>query len=89
MTAIAHAYCWASGDIHVGKRVPRGALPLNLRGPEEKVRAFVTRVARHGYNGVTMLVPGIPEARNQSVAVKALERFCDCIHSAAVADGLR
>lgn len=89
MTAIAHAYCWASGDIHVGKRVPRGALPLRLRGPEDKVRSFVTRFARHAWDGKTMLVPGIPEAPNQGVALNALLRFCDWINSAAVADGLR
>jgi hypothetical protein len=85
----AHAFCWASGEIKIGKRVPKGALPLNLRGDERKVKAFVERFARHAYDGVTMLVPGVPEAPNQGVAVKALARFCDWIHSAAVADGLR
>lgn len=68
------AYCWASGLIEFGPRVPDGAL-LIASGKEKPLRAFLESVARHGYetrevNGRPtkvrgtehLLVPGIPEA---------------------------
>lgn len=68
------AYCYASGQIEFGRRVPDGALPI-ARGPSKKLRAFVEVRARHAYDGVTLLVPGVPEARNEWVALKALQRW--------------
>ncbi len=85
----AHAYCWASGEIGIDTRVPQGARSLRLCGTEKQVRTFVERVARHAYDGVTFLVPGVPEAPNQSAASNAVIRFCAQINSAAVAEGLR
>lgn len=73
-----HAYCWASGQIEFGTRIPEGALPI-ARGPARKVRDFVEAVARHAYEGETLLVPGIPEAPDQSAALTALQAWLDWI----------
>jgi hypothetical protein len=81
------AYCFASGLIEFGVGIPDGALPI-ARGPEKELRDLIDAVARHGYdvqrvNGRLrrrpgtdcLLVPGIPEAPNQSAALDALKRF--------------
>lgn len=68
------AYCWASGHIDFGRRVPDGALPI-ARGPSKKLRDFVEVRSRHAYDGKTLLVPGLPEAANQVVALNALRRW--------------
>ena len=78
------AYCYATGLIGFGRRVPNGALVI-ARGPEKELREFIEVHARHGYrtrpvNGRptkikgsdTLLVPGLPEAPNQTVAMDRL-----------------
>ena len=72
------AYCWASGQIEFGRDIPEGALPI-ARGPARKVRDFIESVCRHAYDGETLLVPGIPEATDQSVALDALHAWLDWI----------
>lgn len=82
-----HAYCFASGEIDFGKKVPDGALPI-ARGPAKPLREFIETVSRHGYkteevNGRptkipgsdVLLVPGIPEADDQDTALDALFAF--------------
>lgn len=86
-----HAYCYASGQIEFGPSIPSGALPI-ARGPDKALRDFICGVARHGYrtedrNGRPtkvpgsdcLLVPGIPEAPDQSAALDALANFTDWI----------
>lgn len=68
------AYCYASGQIRFGNEVPDGALPLAV-GPRRKVREFFGGVARHAYDGRTLLVPGVPEAKGQRAKMTALRRF--------------
>lgn len=70
------AWCWASGRIDFGRSVPEGAL-LIMSGPSKALRAFVEVRARHAYDGVTLLVPGVPEAPDQSAALDALHRWLD------------
>lgn len=83
------AYCFASGHIDFGPRVPDGALPI-ARGPAKALRDFIDGAARHGYRtervgnrvqkipGTDMLlVPGIPEAPDQGAALDALSRWRD------------
>ena len=67
------AYCYATGRIEFGSRLPKGALPI-ARGRERKVRARIASITRCGHDGDPR-VPGVPEAANQAVAVEALERF--------------
>lgn len=81
------AYCWASGQIEFGARIPEGALPI-ARGRARKVRAFIEGVARHAYDGETLLVPGIPEAPDQSVALDALHAWLDWISGHKLPSGV-
>jgi hypothetical protein len=87
MTHQLRAYCYASGLIEFGKRVPKGAIII-ARGPEKELRDFIDGKARHGYRTRViggrrtkvpgtehLLVPGIPEADNQIVAEKALNQW--------------
>ncbi len=81
------AYCFASGLIEFGSRIPKGALII-ARGPEKELRDFIGCKARHGYrtrkvNGRptkirgsdTLLVPGVPEAGDQHAALDALHAW--------------
>lgn len=69
-----HAYCFASGQIEFGEKIPSGALPI-ARGPKKPLMEWLDGVSRHAYDGETLLVPGIPEAPDQSAALDALKRF--------------
>jgi len=69
-----HAYCFASGQIEFGARIPEGALPV-AKGPRKVLVDYLNGVARHAYDRETLLVPGIPEAPDQGAALDALKRF--------------
>lgn len=81
------AYCWASGQIEFGSHIPEGALPI-ARGPARRVRGFIEAVSRHAYDGETLLVPGIPEAPDQSAALKALHSWLDWISGHRMPQGV-
>ena len=71
------ACCYASGHIGFFPEVPVSleALPL-CDGPDEKVKRFISGVARHSRDGDHLFVPGVPEAgENQDKAMDALFRF--------------
>lgn len=81
------AYCFASGLIEFGNRVPKGAIAF-AHGPESILVDLVKSRARHGYQtrvidgrptkipgSDTLLVPGIPEAPDQSAALDALHAW--------------
>jgi len=73
-----YAFCYRSGQIHFGRKVPDGAIAM-ASGPARKVRDFFCGVSRHAYDGKTLLVPGIPEAEGDDEAESALRRFVDWI----------
>ena len=67
-------YCSRDGVIGIGRRAPRGSLPLvSARG--RNLRRIVEVVARHAYDGRTLLVPGIPEATSDVEALEAARSF--------------
>lgn len=68
------AYCWRGGVIEFGRKTPKGAIQI-ARGKARKVREAVSALARHAYDGKTLLVPGIPEAASDDQAADALEQF--------------
>ncbi len=68
------AYCWASGRIEFGRKLPDGALPV-AKGPARALRADLQTTARHGYERGLLLVPGVPEAPTEDAAVDALVAF--------------
>jgi hypothetical protein len=71
---MAHAYCWRSGEIGIGRSIPEGMLPL-ARGPAKVLRGALQARARIAYDNVTLLVPGIPEAPDEAAALAAAQRF--------------
>ncbi len=81
------AYCYPSGLIEFGNRIPKGSIII-ARGPEKELRDFIAAKARHGYltrrpsgrpakipGTENLLVPGLPEAPNQHEALNALRRW--------------
>lgn len=70
-----YLHCYRSGEL-VFSRVPAldGAIPL-CEGPKDELRDKLTAKARLAYDGETWLVPGLPEARTETEAMSALERF--------------
>lgn len=57
------AYCYASGLIQFGTRLPPGAIQI-ASGKEADLRRVIGVLARHGKGESTgcLLVPGVPEA---------------------------
>ena len=55
------AYCWANGKIQIGKKTPKGALPL-ASSTRHRLRKALFGICRWAYDNKTMLVPGVPEA---------------------------
>lgn len=78
------AFCYASGRIEFGHHLPDGALPI-ARGQSRKLRELISAHARHGYDGKTLLVPGVPEASGPTAAMHALGRWLDRLGSKAPA----
>lgn len=68
------AFCWASGLIQFGDQVPEGAIEI-ARGDDQVVRENLVTNSRHAYDNVSLLVPGVPEAANQTEGGDALECF--------------
>lgn len=68
------AYCFASGEIQLGKRVPGGAVVL-VTGPRSELKREIDVVARLAYDNQTQLVPGLPESRSVESAIKAVVAF--------------
>lgn len=58
-----YAYCYASGLIGFGRKVPKGAIQI-ARGPTKPLRDTIDVLARHGKGASAglLLVPGVPEA---------------------------
>jgi hypothetical protein len=65
------AYCWQNGVIQFGNHVPEGALWID-NGPEEKLLAAIKATARLAHCNKSLLVPGIPEAKNSKERLDAL-----------------
>jgi len=90
-----HAFCFASGLIAFGPKVPAGAIRI-ASGPDKRLRDFISGRARHGYRtkevdgrpqkirgSDTLLVPGVPEAPDQMAGGDALRRWCDWLKKGA------
>lgn len=70
------AYGWASGLIQFGKIVPEGALPI-ISGEEDDVKNILIAISRHSRTSDDLLVPGVPEAANQHLAMDAFIKFTE------------
>lgn len=72
------AFCWQTGKIEFGRSVPDGALEI-ANAPAKKIRKVICATARHAYDGKTLLVPGVPEAADEDIAIDALIAYCNWI----------
>lgn len=69
-----YAYCWRSGLIEFGKRVPCGAREI-VRGPRKIIKQALNNKSRHDRDGRSLLVPAIPEAKDDNAAYWELHMF--------------
>jgi hypothetical protein len=84
-----YALCAASGEISFARSVPRDLSRLPIAsGPGEKLRSAISGVARHAYDGEMLLVPGIPEAKDEDAALDALFKFKAWIRKGFESQGL-
>ncbi|MDP2008202.1 MAG: hypothetical protein Q8K45_21230 [Rubrivivax sp.] len=67
------AWCWATGLIEFGDEVPADAVAIAF-GPDRALRSVVEVAARNAKpsSGGQLLVPGVPEARDQQEGMAAL-----------------
>lgn len=70
---MTYAYAYRSGEIGFGRSVPKNAIPIGKGGREFTAKVRVR--ARLAYDNKTWLVPGIPEAANDTEAFAALKKF--------------
>lgn len=79
-SATYRAYAWRSGAIDVSNgRTPAGAIKLftfTSRRAAVVGNRVLDTLARHAYDGTTLLVPGVPEADNDDAALDALIAWC-------------
>jgi hypothetical protein len=75
------AYAYRSGQIGFidgPGSMPDGALFLGS-GPQQIIRDLISGISRHAYDGVTLLVPGVPESESDEAAYTAFMRFFERI----------
>lgn len=71
---MGHIVCWRSGQVVVARRVPRGAMQL-VTGHGRRLNRVLGVCARHAYDGKTLLVPGVHEAKTDVEALEAVRQF--------------
>lgn len=74
------AFCWRSGLIQFGRRVPDGAL-LIAAGPRKIVRDIVEVNATLGYDNKTLRAGNVASANDDEAAYQALVEFRDRIEA--------
>lgn len=76
---VATAYADRGGQIHftTARSVPKGMIAFARHRELDQLEQIVSAKCRHGYDGTTLLVPGVPEARSDEDALEALERWRD------------
>lgn len=76
------AFCDRRGVIafSVGK-CPDGMLEIARNRSAKKIKEVICANARHSYNGITFLVPGVPEAESDDEACDAVIRFRDRVNA--------
>lgn len=72
-----YAHCFRSGEIEVSRKKDLPGAIMIGSGPANELRRKLSARARHAYDGVTLLVPGIPEAETDDLAEAAMVRFSE------------
>jgi hypothetical protein len=74
---MAVGFCYRSGEIDTCTGAPPdGTIPFvrSRKGPA-RLKEVISVKARRAYDGVNLLVPGIPEAVDDAAALDALEKW--------------
>ena len=61
-----------AGVVRVGKRCPKGALPIGRRRHFFILHGAISAVARLAYDNETLLAPGVPEAKTDDEDLNAV-----------------
>ncbi|WP_332117270.1 hypothetical protein [Azorhizobium caulinodans] len=64
-----------AGVIRITPTLPAGVLVIADDPSEDLLAETISALARHSYDGKTLLVPGIPEAPSDMAALEALISF--------------
>lgn len=78
------AYAYASGNVGFGEHAPKGALSIGTV-KTSKLDSFKAH-CRLAYDNETLLVPGVPEAEDQTAGVDALLKFRDRLISLQIVE---
>ena len=73
------AFADSAGVIRIGKRCPKGALPIGRRRHFFTLHGAVAAVARLSYDAETLLVPGVPEAKTDDEDLNAVVTFTKAV----------
>ncbi|MBV8242728.1 MAG: hypothetical protein JOY75_18255 [Hyphomicrobiales bacterium] len=73
------AFADSAGVIRIGKRCPKGALPIGRRRHFFSLRGANSAVARLAYDDETLLVPGVPEAETDDEDLNAVVTFTKAV----------
>lgn len=65
------AFCWRNGVIEFGRSVPPGTLEI-ASAPAKKLKPVIIATARLAKDKETLLVPGVPEAADDDLAMGAV-----------------
>ena len=70
------ASCDRRGVIEFGTgKCHAGMLEIARARSAKRLKATISAIARHAYDGTTLLVPGVPEAENDDAACDAVIAF--------------
>lgn len=71
-----HALVYRDGSISFSRKRPDMIETLLIAtAPKAILHRAVSACARHAYDGKTLLVPGVPEADDETAAVDAVQKF--------------
>ena len=75
----ATAYAGRCGTIAftTKRSVPQGMIAFARHQSLDDLKQIVSAKCRHGYDGKTLLVPGVPEAPDDDAALAAMEVWRD------------
>jgi len=72
------AFADSAGVIRIGKRCPKGALPIG-RHRHFFLHGAVSAVARLAFDNETLLAPGVPEAKTNDEDLNAVVTFTKAV----------
>ena len=75
------AFVRQRGVIRIGKRCPKGALPIGRRRHFFTLQGAVSAVARPAQDNETLLVPGVPEAKTDDEDLDAVVTFTKAVET--------